>query len=299
MTQEALKLALEALEDALNKPMWDRPKMTKAITAIEEALREHAMREVQRLGQEIEQECWCTTCRPITMADMRFVVCPDCGNKRCPKANDHRNACTNSNEVGQEGSSWEHVKPLAQHDSVQAKPEPELCKYGQEPKSCTSSPMDCQCAIDAALAQPEHKCNSHPKAPHGFNRNASHANDRYTCECESWDAYEAGYQAGVTAGIEMSTETEQKPVAWLGFNERGECREVFTPKMKETFPNYPTADMIPVYTTPPQEQQSCDKRTWVGLTDEEYKELHLQIGPVYYYQEYGQAIEAKLKEKNT
>jgi hypothetical protein len=31
----------------------------------------------------------------------------------------------------------------------------ELCKYGQEPKSCTSSPMDCQCAIDAALAQPE------------------------------------------------------------------------------------------------------------------------------------------------
>ena len=33
--------------------------------------------------------------------------------------------------------------------------QPELCKYGQEPKSCTSSPMDCQCAIDAALAQPE------------------------------------------------------------------------------------------------------------------------------------------------
>ena len=61
-----------------------------------------------------EQKCWCTTCRPITMADMRFVVCPDCGNKRCPKANDHRNACTNSNEIKQKGSSWEHVKPLAQ-----------------------------------------------------------------------------------------------------------------------------------------------------------------------------------------
>lgn len=40
------------------------------------------------------------------------------------------------------------------------------------------------------------------------------------------------------------------------------------------------------------------QRTWVGLTDEEYKELHLQMGPVYYYQEYGQAIEAKLKQKN-
>lgn len=61
-----------------------------------------------------EQKCWCTTCRPITMSDMRFVVCPDCENKRCPKANDHRNACTGSNEVGQKGSSWEHVKPVAQ-----------------------------------------------------------------------------------------------------------------------------------------------------------------------------------------
>jgi hypothetical protein len=30
-----------------------------------------------------------------------------------------------------------------------------LCQYGQEPASCTSNPMDCQCAIDAALAQPE------------------------------------------------------------------------------------------------------------------------------------------------
>ena len=29
----------------------------------------------------------------------------------------------------------------------------ELCKYGQDPKSCTSNPMDCQCAIDASLAQ--------------------------------------------------------------------------------------------------------------------------------------------------
>ena len=63
----------------------------------------------------------------------------------------------------------------------------------------------------------EPKCNPHPKAPHGFNRNASHANDRYTCECEGWDAYDAGYQAGVLAGIEASTgqEPEQEPVIFL------------------------------------------------------------------------------------
>lgn len=51
-------------------------------------------------------DCWCRTCRPVTMNDMRFVVCPDCGNKRCPHANDHRNACTGSNEPGQEGSAY-------------------------------------------------------------------------------------------------------------------------------------------------------------------------------------------------
>lgn len=30
-----------------------------------------------------------------------LIVCPVCGNKRCPKASDHRLACTNSNELGQ------------------------------------------------------------------------------------------------------------------------------------------------------------------------------------------------------
>lgn len=51
-------------------------------------------------------DCWCHTCRPVTMGDMRFVVCPECGNKRCPHANDHRKACTGSNEPGQEGSAY-------------------------------------------------------------------------------------------------------------------------------------------------------------------------------------------------
>ena len=52
------------------------------------------------------QDCWCRTCRPVTMSDMRFVVCPECGNKRCPRANDHNNACTGSNETGQIGSAY-------------------------------------------------------------------------------------------------------------------------------------------------------------------------------------------------
>jgi hypothetical protein len=37
---------------------------------------------------------------------MHMVVCPACGNKRCPKANNHANVCTNSNEPGQPGSAY-------------------------------------------------------------------------------------------------------------------------------------------------------------------------------------------------
>jgi hypothetical protein len=36
----------------------------------------------------------------------RMILCPKCGNKRCPQANDHRNACTGSNEPGQPGSAY-------------------------------------------------------------------------------------------------------------------------------------------------------------------------------------------------
>lgn len=54
----------------------------------------------------VTPDCWCRTCRPVTMSDMRFVVCPECGNKRCPHANDHRNDCTGSNEPGQVDSAY-------------------------------------------------------------------------------------------------------------------------------------------------------------------------------------------------
>ncbi|EDT5747209.1 hypothetical protein BTD16_003500 [Salmonella enterica subsp. enterica serovar Cerro] len=61
---------------------------------------------LQAGNSQVTPDCWCRTCRPVTMSDMRFVVCPDCGNKRCPHANDHRNACTGSNDPGQIGSAY-------------------------------------------------------------------------------------------------------------------------------------------------------------------------------------------------
>lgn len=71
-----------------------------------------------RENAETSTKCWCHTCRPVTFNDSRLVVCPECGNKRCPHANDHRNACTGSNEPGQEGSAY----PAAPQQEVTAKP---------------------------------------------------------------------------------------------------------------------------------------------------------------------------------
>jgi len=42
---------------------------------------------------------------PLSLS--RMILCPDCGNKRCPKASDHRLDCTGSNESGQKGSIYE------------------------------------------------------------------------------------------------------------------------------------------------------------------------------------------------
>jgi hypothetical protein len=58
-------------------------------------------------------KCWCYNCldqikddRGIRITTYTFIVCSDCGNKRCPKSTDHNLTCTNSNEPGQEGSRY-------------------------------------------------------------------------------------------------------------------------------------------------------------------------------------------------
>jgi hypothetical protein len=79
----------------------------------------------------------------------------------------------------------------------------------------------------------------------------------------------------------MSIEAmKQAPVAWLYWDSWG------TMKLSQIMP--PPVGAFPVYTTPPAAQSQ-----WVGLTDEEIDEWTPEIHSVI------QAIEAKLKEKNT
>ena len=41
--------------------------------------------------------------------------------------------------------------------------------------------------MDNNILEVEVPCKTHPDAPHGFNRNASHAEGRYVCDCEHWE----------------------------------------------------------------------------------------------------------------
>lgn len=65
----------------------------------------------------LKPECTCHAC--IQKFDLKdpngifplssfiMVLCPICGNKRCPKASNHELECTGSNEAGQKGSVYE------------------------------------------------------------------------------------------------------------------------------------------------------------------------------------------------
>lgn len=49
--------------------------------------------------------CWtCINSRGETAGHM--VLCPECGNKRCPRASNHILMCTGSNEPNQPGSIY-------------------------------------------------------------------------------------------------------------------------------------------------------------------------------------------------
>jgi hypothetical protein len=69
---------------------------------------------------------------------MRMVLCPVCGNKRCPRASNHIYACTGSNEVGQVGvdvADMAHRAPQCLKDGASMSPE-EIEAIAQRPTCC-------------------------------------------------------------------------------------------------------------------------------------------------------------------
>jgi Zn finger protein HypA/HybF involved in hydrogenase expression len=74
---------------------------------------ERMTQNAEELGLYDEPPCWChecikgkTTRGGFPLSGTRMILCPKCGNKRCPKASNHELECTGSNEPGQEGSVY-------------------------------------------------------------------------------------------------------------------------------------------------------------------------------------------------
>lgn len=69
----------------------------------------------ERLVSKFDKyQCYCYNCNVDRLDESgrlpyvatRMIVCPECGNKRCPHATDHNLACTGSNDPGQPGSRY-------------------------------------------------------------------------------------------------------------------------------------------------------------------------------------------------
>lgn len=63
------------------------------------------------------------------------------------------------------------------------------------------------------------ECNPHPDAPHGFDRNGSHSEDRYVCDCEGWEP-PGDLRTRIAAAMRAEVETNglDSPVEdWIPF----------------------------------------------------------------------------------
>ena len=116
-----------------------------------------------------------------------------------------------------------------------------------------------------------HNCKTHPDAPHGFDRNASHSADRYVCECEGWEPVD---------NVDISEECVHKTDKSI--------HEPLYMDMSQVPTGMPDWKPGMVFPAP--------KKEWVGLTPTEFNSIKDTATTI------GYAItktEAMLKEKNT
>lgn len=111
------------------------------------------------------------------------------------------------------------------------------------------------------------------------------------CNCGA-EKVNAEFDKAITAIKEALAQTQEPVAMWDG-------------KYQIEFGNlsaykHGEHSWIPLYTTPPQEQQSCDKRTWVGLTNNELQPIADEYRILFggWVEDFARAIEARLKEKN-
>ena len=100
--RQAAQQALEALESR----GASRELHHHVITALRTALEQQAEPMVCQCRRCIKEHDIREPSSNLPLDMTRMILCPTCGNKRCPKASDHRLDCTDSNAAGQPGSVY-------------------------------------------------------------------------------------------------------------------------------------------------------------------------------------------------
>lgn len=70
---------------------------------LQEAVEKDRQRPFFALPDQIDNHDCVQCCRDAGVIQRRMILCVECGNKRCPKALNHRMQCTHSNNVDQVG----------------------------------------------------------------------------------------------------------------------------------------------------------------------------------------------------
>lgn len=320
---------IEALRQALAQPEQANPIDTYERAYYEGKRAGIAESEAIKTQPEQEYEyavCECHRCIsekklmlygvPRNLAKM--IVCIECGNKRCPKASDHRLACTGSNEVGQEESIYT-AQPEQSQTSGYAKKIESLIKERDDLRQALAQPdpehfCDTHCTWrdhhpDCKLAQPEQEPVANEVQlniirwwPDGFANRLEHVwKDLigFIPNYKLLDLQRLLAEFGFTMKIyegEAPTISEPvngrisepvenlEPVACIGMLHPDHFEDV----CRKSGGNSST----PLYTAPP-------KREWVPLTDEQIAEIAavsaLKTPDDIYF---ARLIEAMLKEKN-
>lgn len=87
---------------------------------------------------------------------------------------------------------------------------------------------------------PEVPCKTHPDAPHGFDRNASHSADRYVCECEGWEPVDNAY-------TKLDTSDRVLHKEWVGLPSEKEILEISKDAWGRALLNYGRDDHCSFY----------------------------------------------------
>ncbi|OTG87916.1 hypothetical protein [Acinetobacter sp. ANC 3813] len=85
-------------------------------------------------GEVKEYDC-AQCCRDAGDIKRTMIVCRKCGNKRCPKAQDHRMTCTGRNDVGQVGVLDRSAESDVYTRNVSGNPLLHAALYGDASKS--------------------------------------------------------------------------------------------------------------------------------------------------------------------